>query len=125
MSSRKQLQEDETFVHCPLYNYKGVIYLKGRIEAGCSQEEGPKKGFVMGSRTQGVPLFATNFLSRVLCNWVQCIYAGNPDFVLPSRTREKRAPLLIPIVATVRILGSPALSAAALIQGELELVLRS
>ena len=55
MSSRKQLQEDETFVHCPLYNYKGVIYLKGRIEAGCSQEEGPKKGFVMGSRTQGVP----------------------------------------------------------------------
>ena len=23
-------------------------------EAGCSQEEGPKKGFVMGSRTQGV-----------------------------------------------------------------------
>ena len=25
-----------------------------RGEAGCSQEEGPKKGFVMGSRTQGV-----------------------------------------------------------------------
>ena len=24
------------------------------IEAGCSQEEGPKKGSVMGSRTQGV-----------------------------------------------------------------------
>ena len=24
------------------------------IEAGCSQEEGPKKGFVMGSRTRGV-----------------------------------------------------------------------
>ena len=24
------------------------------IEAGCSQEEGPKKGFVMGSRAQGV-----------------------------------------------------------------------
>ena len=23
-------------------------------EAGCSQEEGPKKGFVMGSRAQGV-----------------------------------------------------------------------
>ena len=23
-------------------------------EAECSQEEGPKKGFVMGSRTQGV-----------------------------------------------------------------------
>ena len=23
-------------------------------EAGCSQEEGPRKGFVMGSRTQGV-----------------------------------------------------------------------
>ena len=26
----------------------------GTIEAGCSQEEGPKKGFVMGSRTRGV-----------------------------------------------------------------------
>ena len=25
-----------------------------RVEEGCSQEEGPKKGFVMGSRTQGV-----------------------------------------------------------------------
>ena len=49
------------------------------------------------------------------------LYAGNPDFVLPSRTRKKKPPLLIPIVATVRILGSPALSAAALIQGELEL----
>ena len=24
------------------------------IETGCSQEEGPKKGFVMGSRSQGV-----------------------------------------------------------------------
>ena len=24
------------------------------VEAGCSQEEGPKKGFVMGSRTRGV-----------------------------------------------------------------------
>ena len=24
------------------------------IEAGCSQEEGPRKGFVMGSRTRGV-----------------------------------------------------------------------
>ena len=24
------------------------------IETGCNQEEGPKKGFVMGSRTQGV-----------------------------------------------------------------------
>ena len=44
------------------------------------------------------------------------LYAGNPDFVLPSRTRKKKPPLLIPIVATVRILGSPALSAAALIR---------
>ena len=54
ISSWKQLQEDETFVHCPLYDYKVVVNLKGGIEAGCSQEEGPKKGFVMGSRTQGV-----------------------------------------------------------------------
>ena len=49
------------------------------------------------------------------------IYAGNPDFVLPFRTREKRTPLLIPIIATVGILGSTALGAAALIRGELEL----
>ena len=26
----------------------------GQIEAGCSQEEGPRKGFVMGSRARGV-----------------------------------------------------------------------
>ena len=30
-------------------------FLDSGIEAGCSQEEGPKKGFVMGSRTRGVP----------------------------------------------------------------------
>ena len=54
MSSQKQLQEDKTFVHCPLYDYKVVVNLKGGIEAGCSQVEGPKKGFVMGSRTRGV-----------------------------------------------------------------------
>ena len=54
ISSRKQLQEDETFVHCPLYDYKVVVYLKGGIEAGCSKEEGPRKGFVMGSRAWGV-----------------------------------------------------------------------
>ena len=29
--------------------------LNNVAEAGCSQEEGPKKGFVMGSRTRGVP----------------------------------------------------------------------
>ena len=27
---------------------------KSETEAGCSQEDGPKKGFVMGSRTWGV-----------------------------------------------------------------------
>ena len=27
--------------------------MDSNAEAGCSQEEGPKKGFVMGSRTQG------------------------------------------------------------------------
>ena len=31
-----------------------VHQLYTQTEAGCSQEEGPKKGFVMGSRTQGV-----------------------------------------------------------------------
>ena len=39
----------------------------------------------------------------------------------PLGLGKKKPPLLIPIVATVRILGSPALSAAALIPGELEL----
>ena len=32
------------------------------IEAGCSQEEGPKKGFVMGSRTQGVQEILENYI---------------------------------------------------------------
>ena len=35
-----------------------IIFMWGSTiysnEAGCSQEEGPKKGFVMGSRAQGV-----------------------------------------------------------------------
>ena len=32
-----------------------LVYINATdFEAGCSQEEGPKKGFVMGSRTQGV-----------------------------------------------------------------------
>ena len=30
------------------------VYSLCHIEEGCSQEEGPKKGFVMGSRTRGV-----------------------------------------------------------------------
>ena len=31
-----------------------VLFVSSEAEAGCSQEEGPKKGFVMGSRTQVV-----------------------------------------------------------------------
>ena len=31
-----------------------LLFLRHGTEAGCSQEEGPKKGFVMGSRIQGV-----------------------------------------------------------------------
>ena len=31
-----------------------VLFVSSEAEAGCSQEEGPKKGFVMGSRTQCV-----------------------------------------------------------------------
>ena len=35
--------------------YQGLpIRGPSALEAGCSQEEGPKKGFVMGSRTRGV-----------------------------------------------------------------------
>ena len=34
---------------------EGADWLKdGEGEAGCGQEEGLKKGFVMGSRTQGI-----------------------------------------------------------------------
>ena len=36
------------------------------IEAGCSQEEGPKKGFVMGSRTQGVQEILEKYIKDVL-----------------------------------------------------------
>ena len=35
-------------------------------EAGCSQEEGPKKGFVMGSRTQGVQEILEKYIQDVL-----------------------------------------------------------
>ena len=38
--------------HLPLLSVGGSFV--GGFEAGCSQEEGPKKGFVMGSRTRGV-----------------------------------------------------------------------
>ena len=41
-------QKEET------YNGSGTGWFAYKNEAGCSQEEGPKKGFVMGSRTQGV-----------------------------------------------------------------------
>ena len=36
--------------------YKDIFFemIFNLTEAGCSQEEDPKKGFVMGSRTQGV-----------------------------------------------------------------------
>ena len=35
-------------------------------EAGCSQKEGPKKGFVMGSRTQGVQEILEKYIYDVL-----------------------------------------------------------
>ena len=35
-------------------------------EAGCSQEEGPKKGFVMGSRTRGVQEILEKCIEDVL-----------------------------------------------------------
>ena len=38
--------------HLP--NSHTFAHLLNHTEAGCSQEEGPKKGFVMGSRTRGV-----------------------------------------------------------------------
>ena len=35
-------------------------------ETGCSQEEGPKQGFVMGSRTQGVQEILEKYIYDVL-----------------------------------------------------------
>ena len=35
-------------------NHVCIVPFGSRSEAGCRQEEGPKKGFVMGSRTRGV-----------------------------------------------------------------------
>ena len=40
-------------------------------EAGCSQEEGPKKGFVMGSRTQGV--------QEILEIYIGCPHPHKPE----------------------------------------------
>ena len=34
-------------------------------ETGCSQEEGPKKGFVMGSRTQGLHEILEKYIYRM------------------------------------------------------------
>ena len=39
---------------CKYRGTNGSDTLATTSEAGCSQEEGPKKGFVMGSRAQGV-----------------------------------------------------------------------
>ena len=37
-----------------IYHGGNFKFFDAPLEAVCSQEEGPKKGFVMGSRTQGV-----------------------------------------------------------------------
>lgn len=46
------------------------------------------------------------------------LYGGNPDFLIRAPTRVKRVPLLIPIVATIGVVGSAAVGAGALIHGE-------
>lgn len=46
------------------------------------------------------------------------LYGGNPDFLIQIPTRVKRAPLLIPILATIGVVGSAAVGAGALIHGE-------
>ena len=42
------------FVSVKKHKNRYNIYESSDCEAVCSQEEGPKKGFVMGSRTRGV-----------------------------------------------------------------------
>ncbi|KAM5315089.1 endogenous retrovirus group S71 member 1 Env polyprotein-like [Glossophaga mutica] len=46
------------------------------------------------------------------------LYGGDPDFLLQPPARVKRVPLLIPIVATIGVVGSAAVGAGALIHGE-------
>ncbi|KAM5290815.1 endogenous retrovirus group S71 member 1 Env polyprotein-like [Glossophaga mutica] len=46
------------------------------------------------------------------------LYGGNPDFLLQTPPRVKRVPLLIPIAATIGVIGSVAVGAGALIHGE-------
>ena len=49
--------------------YLGVSYVHkplNLVEAGCSQEEGPKKGFVMGSRTQVLQEILEQYIEDVL-----------------------------------------------------------
>lgn len=46
------------------------------------------------------------------------LYGGNPDFLVEPPKREKRVPLLIPILATVGVLGSAAVGARALLHVE-------
>ncbi|XP_053518924.1 endogenous retrovirus group S71 member 1 Env polyprotein-like [Artibeus jamaicensis] len=46
------------------------------------------------------------------------LYGGDPNFVLRPPSRVKRTPLLIPIAATIGIIGSAAVGAGALIHGE-------
>lgn len=46
------------------------------------------------------------------------LYGGNPDFLIRAPIRVKRVPLLIPIVATIGVVGSAAVGAGALIHGE-------
>lgn len=46
------------------------------------------------------------------------LYGGNPDFLMQVPSRVKRVPLLIPIAATISVIGSAAVGAGALIHGE-------
>ena len=50
------------------------------------------------------------------------LYRGDPDFLLRSTGKRprwvKRAPLLIPIIATIGIIGSAAMGAGALVHGD-------
>ena len=53
------------------------------------------------------------------------LYGGDPDFLLRSTGQEprrvKRVPLLVPIIATIGVVGSAAMGAGALVHGDLSL----
>ena len=59
--------EVKSLSNCAAVQFHQVFFnIYTVCEAGCSQEEGTKKGFVMGSRTQGVQEILEKYIYDVL-----------------------------------------------------------